>query len=93
MFRQTSRLMLQTSTKSSFLNKKQFPQLRLLSSSLNQNSKDSTNKVLVFTGNKNVDEKLDKLLQKVYQLMSIYEELIGLKELKQAQQSVIEVSF
>ena len=75
--------------KYSLLPKTIFPQKRLISvdpSSQKQNeivSASQTNsKKLVFTGNKNLDEKLDILLQKLYQLMGIYEEMIGLKELK-----------
>lgn len=47
----------------------------------------------ILTGNKRVDQSLDRIIQKLFELMGIYEEMIGLKELKQAQQSVIEVSI
>ena len=54
-------------------------------------SSATVNSAFVFTGNKRVDAKLDTFVQKLYQLMGIYEDMIGLKELKGAQQSVIEV--
>jgi hypothetical protein len=85
MFRQTSKLLpfcCQTN-KSSFLNQ---TKLRQFVSSSNENSKK-----FVFTGNVNIDDKLDRLVKKLYQIMSIYEEIIGLSELKKAQESVIEV--
>lgn len=36
---------------------------------------------------------LDKSKAKLFELMSIYEEAIGLKEIKDAQQTVLEVSY
>ena len=87
MFRQTSKLLpFCCTTKSNFLNQTKFCQIIRPIVSSNESSKK-----FVFTGNVNIDDKLDRLVQKIYQLMSIYEELIGLKELKEAQQSVIEV--
>ena len=45
------------------------------------------------TGNKQIDTVLDKSKEKVFELMSIYEEAIGLKEIKLAQQRVLEVKL
>jgi hypothetical protein len=56
-------------------------------SRLNSSSPASTQ----LTGNKQVDTVLDKSKEKVFELMSIYEEAIGLKEIKMAQQRVLEV--
>ena len=41
--------------------------------------------------NNRLDKALDKGKVRLFELMSIYEEAIGLKEIKQAQQSVLEV--
>ena len=45
------------------------------------------------TDNKQIDTILDKSKEKVFELMSIYEEAIGLKEIKLAQQRVLEVKL
>jgi hypothetical protein len=52
---------------------------------------NSTSTSTQLTGNKQIDNVLDKSKEKVFELMSIYEEAIGLKEIKQAQQRVLEV--
>jgi hypothetical protein len=83
-----------TLTSSRLFVEKQNEQQVVATSTLNDKSNvviDDNSKRFVLTGNKNIDVKLDRLLQKLFQLMSIYEEMIGLKELKMAQQSVIEV--
>jgi hypothetical protein len=54
---------------------------------LNNKQDQQTN---VLTGNKQIDDTLFKL--KVFELMSVYEEAIGLKDIKEAQQSVLDVS-
>ena len=42
---------------------------------------------------KRLDKAMDKGKTRLFELMSIYEEAIGLKEIKQAQQSVLDVCF
>lgn len=42
---------------------------------------------------KNVDSINEKLKVKLFEYMSIYEETIGLKEIKLAQQAVLDVRF
>lgn len=46
---------------------------------------------IVLTGNPRVDSILDKSKNKLFEVMSIYEEAIGLKEIKEAQDQVLEV--
>ncbi len=46
---------------------------------------------LQLTGNKKIDNLLDQGKFKLFELMSIYEEAIGLKEIKQAQDNVLQV--
>jgi hypothetical protein len=47
----------------------------------------------VVTGNKSFDQMLEKSKLKLFELMSIYEEAIGLKEIKEAQENVLKVPF
>jgi hypothetical protein len=51
------------------------------------------NTKLVLTGNARMDAGLNRFVQKMFQFISIYEEMIGLKDLKTAQNSVIEVNM
>jgi hypothetical protein len=43
------------------------------------------------TGNQKVDSILEKSKNKLFEFMSIYEEAIGLKEIKEAQDQVLQV--
>ena len=54
---------------------------------------EAPQKPFVFFGDKRVDEPLGRAIQKLYELMAIYEEMIGIKELKAVQKSVIEVCY
>ena len=47
---------------------------------------------LVITGNERIDDALDKGKDKLFAVMSIYEEAIGLKEIREAQHNVLQVS-
>ena len=58
-----------------------------------RNSIETSNDQTVLTGNKAFDGILNKGKVKVFEVMSIYEEAIGLKEIKQAQDNVLEVVF
>jgi hypothetical protein len=46
---------------------------------------------LILTGNKKIDERLNGFVDQAYYFVGIYESLIGLKDVKNAQKSVIEV--
>lgn len=45
-----------------------------------------------YTGNKGVDKLIDQSRVKLFELMSIYEEAIGLREIKRAQETVLKVN-
>lgn len=40
-----------------------------------------------------IEQTLENIKNKLFEAMSVYEEAIGLKEIKEAQQSVLEVIF
>jgi hypothetical protein len=65
---------------------------RLLHSSVSSNS-NSENQPTALTDNPKVDSILDKSKTKLFEVMSIYEEAIGLKEIKEAQDQVLQVSL
>jgi len=48
---------------------------------------------IITMGTNKIDKALDNTKIKVFEVMSIYEEAIGLKEIKEAQQSVLEVNI
>jgi hypothetical protein len=45
-----------------------------------------------YTGNKGIDRIIDQSRVKLFELMSIYEEAIGLREIKIAQETVLKVN-
>ncbi len=56
---------------------------------LNKRLNNSTSNQL--TNNKKINDALEKSKVKLFEFMSIYEEAIGLKEIKEAQNMVLEV--
>lgn len=58
----------------------------------NATKPESPASTLTLTGNQHVDKTLENVKVKLFEVMSIYEEAIGLKEIKEAQQSVLDVS-
>lgn len=44
-----------------------------------------------YTGNKGIDKLIDQSRVKLFELMYIYEEAIGLREIKRAQETVLQV--
>ena len=53
--------------------------------------KDDSTLPTHLTGNKKAEDLIEKAKMKVFEVMSIYEEAIGLKEIKEAQDNVLEV--
>ncbi len=61
---------------------------KFFSSSLNKASTQGSQNV----GIEKIDTNLNKAKLKLFEIMSVYEEAIGLKEVKLAQQNVLEVN-
>ncbi len=74
------------------LNSAAQPFLRYAIRTVNTNITKTTESASIGpTGNHHLDKTLDNVKAKIFEAMSIYEEAIGLKEIKEAQQSVLEV--
>ena len=67
--------------------------LRIRSFALSSSQNGKQEHKLLFTGNKRIDEMLDTGKLKLFEVMSVYEEAIGLKEIKQAQENVLQVNL
>ena len=67
--------------------------LRIRSFALSSSQNDKQENRLLLTGNKKIDQMLDTGKLKLFEVMSVYEEAIGLKEIKQAQENVLQVKF
>jgi hypothetical protein len=83
-----------------YYSKRYFSILTRLNNNNNQNETNNpsqqktaytTKKVPELTSSPKVDSALDKGKEKLFEFMLIYEEAIGLKEIKEAQNNVLEV--